>query len=243
MKTVPHRARAPRPWLALISRPVFFLAAQGVFALVIAATGRTGAWKASAAWWMLAAAIANVLSVLLLSTLFRHEEARYLDLWKYDRATWWKDLLLSIAGFAVAGPLALFPMQWFGKAFLGTYEAAIALQFQPLPGWGLWLGLAFPLTMPFGELATYFGYAMPRLEQRIGNGWLAWVLASLALAVQHAALPLLFNASFIAWRALMYLPFALYIGLVAKWRPRLLPFLMIGHGLVDLSAWSVYLSL
>jgi hypothetical protein len=39
----------------------------------------------------------------------------------------------------------------------------------------------------------------------------------------------------------MYLPFALYVGLLIKWRPRLLPYLAIGHGLIDLLALSMYL--
>jgi membrane protease YdiL (CAAX protease family) len=235
-------ARSPWPWLVLPSRLVLFAATQAVFALVFALAGSAAAWDRSVAWWMYSAVVANVVCFVALVALFRRDGGSYGDLWKFDRITWWKDLLLSIAGLAVAGPIAILPMQWLGAAFLGSYDAAIATLFQPLPVWALWLALLFPLTMPFGELAIYFGYAMPRLERRIGSGWLAWLLASLALSLQHAALPLVVDGPFIAWRALMYLPFALYIGLVVKWRPRLLPFLMIGHGLIDVSTWMVYLS-
>jgi putative effector of murein hydrolase len=37
------------------------------------------------------------------------------------------------------------------------------------------------------------------------------------------------------WRALMFLPFALYIGAILNWRPRLLPYFMVVHGLLDAS--------
>lgn len=237
------RDRSPWPWLALPSRFVLFAAAQGLIALAIAATGAADGWDRSAAWWMFSAVAANVACFAALVRLFRREGGSYRDLWKFDRATFGKDLGLALAGFVLAGPIAMLPMQWLGTAIVGSYDAAIATMFRPLPPWGLWLGLLFPLTMPFGELALYFGYAMPRLERRLGSGWIAWLLASLALGFQHAALPLVFSWPFFAWRAAMYLPFALYIGLVVKWRPRLLPFLMIGHGLIDAATWAVYFTL
>ena len=189
---------------------------------------------------MLGATIANVASFLLLLGLFRREGGSYWSLWRFPRETFWKDLGLAVGGFVLAGPIAMIPMRVLGDAIVGSYDAAIATMFRPLPPWGLWLGLLFPLTICFAELPTYFAYAMPRLEARLGSGWLAWGLASLALSVQHAALPLVFDGRFMLWRALMYLPFALYIGLVIKLRPRLLPFLLVGHALIDIATWSVY---
>lgn len=53
----------------------------------------------------------------------------------------------------------------------------------------------------------------------LGSGWVARALASVALSLQHAVLPLVFDAPYLLWRAVMYLPFALYIGLVVKLRP------------------------
>ena len=237
------RLRSPWPWMALVSRTAFFAAAQALIALFIVGIGGTGAWGASAAWWMLSATIANVASSVLLRRLFRREGARYRDLWRFSRDSFWKDLALAVGGFVVAGPVAMFPMRWLGDAIVGSYDSAIATMFRPLPGWGLWLGLLFPLTIAFAELPTYFGYVMPRLERRLGSGWIAWALASLALSFQHAALPLVFDGPFFLWRALMYLPFAFYIGLVVKLRPRLLPFLMVGHALIDIATWAVYFTL
>jgi hypothetical protein len=112
-----------------------------------------------------------------------------------------------------------------------------------LPAWALVLSFLFPLTIGFAELPTYFGYVMPRLASQLKNGWLAWLIASLALAAQHMFLPLILDGGFILWRLLMYLPFALFGGLLIKLRPTLLPYSMIVHALADVSAVLVYLTI
>jgi hypothetical protein len=85
------------------------------------------------------------------------------------------------------------------------------------------------------ELPTYFIYIMPRLEAITRKKWLAIAVASFFLAFQHIAVPLIFNYRFILWRLIMFLPFAFLMGIIIHWRPRLIPYLMIGHVLIDLS--------
>ena len=46
---------------------------------------------------------------------------------------------------------------------------------------------------------------------------------------------------FITWRAMMYLPFAIEVGLVMHWRPRLLPYLASVHVLMDLAFGLMFL--
>jgi hypothetical protein len=112
--------------------------------------------------------------------------------------------------------------------------------FQPLPAWALAVGILFPLTIALAELPTYFGYSMPRLAAQLKSGWLAWLLASFFLAAQHMFLPFVPDGRFIVWRLGMFLPFALFTGLVLKFRPTLLPYFVILHALMDLSTWAVY---
>ncbi|MGZ8474657.1 MAG: hypothetical protein ACXWWQ_00335, partial [Candidatus Limnocylindria bacterium] len=80
-----------------------------------------------------------------------------------------------------------------------------------------------------------FGYVMPRLEAAYGWRWRAWLVAALVLSAQHVVLPLLFDWRFLAWRAVMFLPFALWIGFVIRRRPTALPYLVIGHAVLDTS--------
>lgn len=132
-------------------------------------------------------------------------------------------------------------MNTLAAAIFGDAMAPINMMFLPLPAWALFLGLLFPLTIAFAELPTYFGYVMPRLAAQLKNGWIAWLLASFFLGLQHSFLPLILDGRFIIWRAGMYLPFALFAGLVLKLRPTLLPYFVVIHALVDISALSVYL--
>ncbi len=48
------------------------------------------------------------------------------------------------------------------------------------------------------------------------------------------------DAAFVLWRLLMFMPFAFLLGAALHWRARLLPYLMVVHGLLDLqAAWMV----
>jgi membrane protease YdiL (CAAX protease family) len=102
------------------------------------------------------------------------------------------------------------------------------------------VGFLFPLTIAFAELPSYLGYVMPRLAAQLKNGWIAWLIAAIFLAAQHCFLPLILDGRFMLWRLGMYLSFALFIGLLIKLRPSLLPYAVIIHALIDISTLSVY---
>ena len=60
------------------------------------------------------------------------------------------------------------------------------------------------------------------------------------LAFQHVTLPLVFDLHFLLWRLLMFIPFALMVGMVLRWRSRLLIYMVIIHGLMDFyAAWLI----
>jgi hypothetical protein len=231
------------PWLMLLSRFVLFAIVQALIAIYLRLSGAEHAWAGSARWWLFSVIVANLISMVLLNRLFHLEGQRFLDVFRFHRDTFWKDLALSFGALLLAGPIAMYSSNVAAGWTVGTYQAGIDLMFQPLPTWAIVIGFLFPLTIAFSELPTYFGYSMPRLEKQLGSGWLAWALASLALSLQHTTLPLILDGQFILWRALMFLPFAFYIGWVIKLRPRLLPFVAIGHFLIDLATLSAYFTL
>ena len=237
------QASVSYPWLILISRSVLFLLFQGLIALVLLAAGTPSAWDESARWWTFLPIFANIVSVYLLVRLFRAEGSRYLDAIKFSRATFKTDLLWFLGSSLIGMPIAAAPMNVLGKAMFGDPMVPIDMLFIPLPAWALVVSLLFPLTIGFAELPTYFGYVMPRLAVHLKNGWAAWLIAAFFLGAQHMFLPLILDGRFMLWRFLMYLPFALFAGLMLKLRPTLLPYYMIVHALVDVSAVSVYLML
>ena len=232
---------ASRPWLMLISRSVSFVLFQALIALFLAVTGTTSSWDESVRWWTFMATLANLVSLFFLVRLFRAEGKHYLDVIKFSRATFKTDLLWFI-GFSIIGlPIVAAPMNILGEAIFGDRMAPIYIMFRPFPVWALVISLFFPLTITFEELPKYFAYVMPRLETQLHNGCAAWLIASFFLGAQHMFLPLIFDGRFIFWRLLMYMPFALFVGLFLKLRPTLLPYFMIVHALADLSAVAVYL--
>lgn len=230
------------PWLVLISRSVFFLLAQGLIALFLALSGTNAAWAESARWWVFFPIFANLASIGLLVLAFRAEDKRYLDILRFSRQTVKTDLLWLFGSSIIGLPIAAAPMSILGTAIFGDPMIPIEMLFRPLPTWALAVAILFPLTIGLAELPSYFGYVMPRL---FGGKvpWLAYLVAALFLGLQHCFLPFIADGNYLLWRGLMYLPFALYAGLMIKLRPSLLPYFAVIHTLMDFSALSVYFML
>jgi hypothetical protein len=137
---------------------------------------------------------------------------------------------------AIAGPLGFLPNIALSGALWGDPQVAADLSFRAVPVWGAILIMGtFPIVQGAAELPTYFGYVLPRLQARYGWRSGAVVLTAVVLSCQHIFLPLLFDWRFIAWRALMFLPFALWFGWALDRRPALLPYLVVAHALLDAS--------
>jgi hypothetical protein len=231
------------PWLMLVARWLLFIGLQLVIALLLLFSGSPTPWYEAQAWWLITVLLANIATIALPVRLQRAEGKRYVDLLSFRRATAWKDLAIAILVLALMAPISTFPNLWLGQALFGSSDAAFSMMFRALPLWAALLAFLMPLTQAFAELPTYFGYSMPRLGASLGRPWLAWAIASFFLAFQHTAAPLILDPRFLAWRLGMFLPLALFIGLCIKLRPSLLPFLMVGHALVDIPLAVIVLSL
>ena len=213
----------------LFSRVLLFAMFQAVIALALKS------WHDSEGYWMLVATMGNLVSILLLYLLYKKEGMKYLLMFKFDTSHRKKDLPLFLGLSLLLVPIALIPNYLLSVWFWGELSYSYALLFRPLPIFiNYILLIAFPLTIAFAELPTYFGYIMPRLEKSLGKKWLAMLLPVLFLSIQHCCLPLIFDAPFIIYRGLMFLPFALLIGLVLLKRPRLLPYFVVLHGVMDM---------
>ena len=232
----------PYPWFMLISRSALFLFFQLLIALVLTGIASAGdAFQEAGRWWTFMVFLTNVVSIYLLVRVFNAEGKRYWDAIRFSRATIKTDLVWFFLTSLIGMPIAAAPMNIVGAWIFGDPLIPTYMLFRPLPIWAFILSFLFPLTIAFAELPTYFGYVMPRLAAQLKNSWFAWLIASLFLAAQHMFLPLLLDGRFMLWRFLMYLPFALFAGLMIKLRPTLLPYYMIVHALIDVSAVMVYL--
>jgi len=220
----------------LLSRTALFAFWQLLFALGFLLVGSARPWEASVSWWLLSASLGNITNIALLTWVARREGLRLNQLFNFERRTWKWDVLLVIAATVVAAPLGYFPNPLLARALFGNPSAAIAMMFRPLPGWAIILvAIIFPITIALSELPNYYGYVMPRLKTMSASGWRIVVLVGVVHAFQHVTLPLQFDVRFMVWRFGMFLLFALFVAWLINWRPSVLPYLMIIHGLLDSS--------
>jgi hypothetical protein len=221
--------------LLLFSRIVLFLAFQIVFFIIFLVMEMPSPWERSADWWPYSVTFTNIICVALIDRLLRRESKRFRDYFVFEKGKIIKSFLLMSGLLILCMPFAFLPNLALGNLLFGDYNVAVTMFYRPLPSIAAWIALfSFPLTMPFGELTVYFGYAMPRLEVITKSKWAATVIPALLLSFQHSALPLLFDTRFIIWRLFMFLPFAVFIALIIRWKPKLFPYILIGHFFIDI---------
>jgi hypothetical protein len=226
----------PTPVIAMLMlRPVLAVVLQALLASLLFVSGSIDAWRDAADWWLATFALVSVVNLVLLRWLLHREGGRLRDLYRpsSDRLA---DLKWVGLALLVAGPIAFLPNLALGALLWGSAEVGSDLSFRSLPVLAAAaLVVAFPIIHALAELPTYFGYVMPRLAVIIGSRWQALLIAAVVLSLQHVALPLLFDWRYAVWRALMFLPFALWIGFVVLRRPTSMPYLVAGHALMDAS--------
>ena len=222
----------------LSSRLVLFLIFQALIALFLSSR------EASQKYWLLTATLTNFVSIILLIFLLRREGNRFFNLFRFNRATFRKDLLIFIGLTLLIGPIAFFPNNLLSVWLWGNAEIPFNMMFQPIEKWlSYTLLLAFPITIAFAELATYFGYIMPRLEKQLNSKWVSILLPAIFLSIQHCTLPFIPDAKFIIYRGLVFLPFALLLGISIRYRPTLFPYFAILHGIMDFGTAIMFISL
>ena len=223
-------------WAVLGLRISLAVLFQTSLAILFLAAGSADPWRAAADWWLAWFAAVSVVNLVIIRALLHAEGRRLRDLYRFASVGRSADLKWVAIALGVAVPLTVVPNLLVSQMLWGSGDAAAALTFRPLPLIGAAiLVVAFPMVHALAELPTYFGYVMPRLETMTGWGWRAMLIAALVLSTQHVVLPLLFDWRFLVWRALMFLPFAVWIGFVVRRRPTTLPYLVIGHALLDAS--------
>jgi len=224
------------PWMMLPIRTVLFVLFQVMFFGIYLLFGNAKAWDSSAAWWPFTVTFANIVCIVLLTCLFRREGKSFLSLFRFSREHIKKDLLTLLWVLAIALPVAFLPNILLATWLFGDMNSAMSLFIRHLPTWAALIGfILFPITQGVAELVTYFLFIEPRLEEQIKIKWLAVSITALALGIQHIAIPLIFDGRFIVWRMLMFIPFAFLLGIVLRWKPRLLPYLAIVHILMDMA--------
>ena len=226
------------PFAMLGSRLILFLVFQAAIALFLSS------WEASQKYWLLTATLTNFVSIILLSFIFKKEGGKLIRLFRFNRTSFRKDLLIFIGLTILIGPIAFFPNNLLSIWLWGNAEVPFNMMFQPI---GKWLSyillLAFPISIAFAELATYFGYIMPRIDNQLNNKWISIMLPVLFLSIQHCTLPFIPDIKFIIYRGLVFFPFALLLGISIHKRPSLFPYFAILHGIMDFGTAIMFVTI
>jgi len=223
-------------FLTLVSRLALFLLFQALIALFV------NSWETSQRYWLLTATLTNIFSIVLLIILFRHEGNNYLNIFKFDKTSIKKDILIFLGLCLVSGPIVFAPGYFLSIILWGDPNVPTDMMFGPIENWLVYILLfAFPLTIAFAELATYFVYIMSKLKSQLKLKWLAVLLPVIFLSIQHCTLPFIPDLNFIMYRALVFLPFAILVGVSIYYRPSLFIFFAILHGLMDFGTALMFL--
>ena len=229
------------PWVALPLRTALFIGFQSIFALVFLLVGNQDPWTSGAAWWPFSVIGTNGITMLVLIRYFKSQGRRYRDIFMIKKEQVKQDIGSMILILLLLLPVAFLPNVISAQLLFGDQLTAVGMLFQPLPLWAIVISMViFPITQGLAEIPLYMSCCMPELEKRLRAPFIALLLPVLFLGAQHIAVPLLFDSRFILWRLVMYMPFALLVGIVIRLKPRLLPYLVVLHVLMDISASVMY---
>ena len=218
------------------SRLILFLFFQTLVALLL------NSWERSEKYWLLTATLTNLVTIALLYYLLRREGGNYLRIFRINRTELKRDLKILLGIILICGPVVFAPGYFLSKMIWNDPVIPAKMMFGPIEPWLVYVLLAaFPITIALAELALYFNYLMPRLKLLFGSKWIAILVPVFFLSIQHCTLPFIPDISFIVYRALVFLPLALLLGISIYYRPTLFPYLAILHGLLDLSAAYMFL--
>jgi hypothetical protein len=219
------------PALMLFARPALAVVAQAIVAAVFALLASPTPWHDSEPWLPVYGTLIDAGCLALLWRFTRREGIRLFDLVGYQRTRLARDVLLGLALIPVSLVFIFGGVYATGWLLYGTPSPPYV--FEPLPWPATLYGiLVWPFIWGLTEQMTYNGYLVPRFRVLLRHTSLAIVVVAFVWSMQHAVMPLTFDASFMAFRLLSPLPHSIFSVLIYLRLRRLVP-LAIAHALMD----------
>ena len=219
------------PALMLFARAALAVVAQGIVAAVLFLRASSTPWHDAEPWFPVYATLIDAGCLTLLWRFTRREGIGLFDLVGFERSRLGRDVLLG---------LALIPASLV-FIFGGTYAAGWIVYGkvqQPyflggLPLWAALYGvLVFPFLWGLTEQMTYNGYLLPRFQVLSRSTSVGIAVVAFVWSLQHAFMPLTFDAKFMAFRLVASVPNSLFDTLLYLRLRRVVPF-AIAHALMD----------
>ncbi len=219
------------PALMLFARSALAVAAQAVVAAVFVMRASPTPWRDSEPWLPVYGTLIDAGCLALLWRLTRREGIGLFDLVGFERSHLGSDVLLGIALIPVSLAFIIGGVYAAGWMVYGVPKLPYVLGGLPLPA-VLYGALVFPFIWGLTEQMTYNGYLLPRFQVLSRSTGMAVAVVAFVWGMQHAFMPLTFDAKFMAFRTLGSAPFAVFQALLYLRLRRLIPFVT-AHALMD----------
>ncbi len=219
------------PALMLFTRIACAVGAQALVAAVFALRSSPTPWHDAEPWLPVYGTLIDAGCLALLWRLTRREGIRLFDLVGFERTRLVRDALLGLALIPVSLVFILGGTYAAGWLVYGTPSQPYFFGRLPLPA-ALYGVLVWPFIWGLTEQMTYNGYLLPRFQVLCRSTSLAIAIVAFVWALQHAFMPLTFDARFMAFRLLSSVPYSVFLTFLYLRLRRLLP-LAIAHALMD----------
>jgi membrane protease YdiL (CAAX protease family) len=219
------------PALMLFARIACAVAAQAVVAAVFALRASPTPWHDAEPWLPVYGTLIDAGCLALLWRLTRREGIGLFELVGFERARLVRDTLLGFALIPVSLVFILGGVYAAGWLVYGTLTPPYLFGRLPLPA-ALYGVLVFPFIWGLTEQLTYNGYLAPRFQVLCRSTSVAIAVVAFVWALQHAFMPLTFDAKFMVFRLLSSVPFSVFITYLYLRFRRLVP-LAIAHAVMD----------
>lgn len=216
-----------------------FLPVRAVIFFLIFITGAfvTGQeLRAVGNWWSTAASVVNIVTILLLVLLAKGTGKSYGELINYKKEKRsLKTLILIPLGIVIIGMSGMYLAGFicYGAMFPGVSLEVIA----PVPPVLAVINMiALPLTVPFAEDGLYLGCGVNGIK----NKYAAILVPAFFYAFQHCFIPTFFDARYMLYRFLSFLPLTIILCWYYYKKRDPVP-IMIGHAALDVATAAMIL--
>jgi membrane protease YdiL (CAAX protease family) len=219
------------PTVMLFARAALAVVAQGVVAVIFVLRASPSPWHDAEPWLPVYGTLIDAGCLALLWRLTRREGIGLLDLVGLERTRLGRDTLLGLALIPVSLVFIFAGTYAAGWIVYGTVKPPYFLGGLPL--WAALYGvLVFPFIWGLTEQMTYNGYLLPRFQVLCRSTSVVIAVVAFAWSMQHAFMPLTFDAKFMVFRLLSSVPLSVFETLLYLRLRRLLP-LALAHALMD----------
>jgi membrane protease YdiL (CAAX protease family) len=219
------------PALMLFARTACAVGAQALVGAVFALRSSPTPWHDAEPWLPVYGTLIDAGCLALLWLLTRREGIRLFDLVGFERTRLVRDALLGVALVPACLVFILGGVYAAGWLVYGTPSQPYFFGHLPLPA-AVYGVLVFPFIWGLTEQMTYNGYLLPRFQVLSRRTSLAIAIVAFVWSLQHAFMPLTFDARFMAFRLLSSVPQSIFVTLLYLRLRRLVP-LAIAHALMD----------